>query len=232
MKIAVLSDIHGNSIALKAVLGEARNLGIDQLYILGDCVGYYYHPDKVLALLDDWPVEMIQGNHEGMLRSIRDSDGEEKKIREKYGSGLRFALEKLSDEQVDLLTSLPCSKHISINQFKVLLAHGSPWDRDTYIYPDKIVDVQEKFDSFDFDFVFLGHTHYPFSFMRNGRLIVGVGSVGQARDKGGLASWVFFDAESGVIVFKHTPYDNVSLIEEVKRVDPDVPNLHRVLVRG
>ncbi len=57
MKIGVLSDIHGNHYALKAVLEEARRCGVEYLFILGDLVGYYYYPDEVLKLLEGWPKE-------------------------------------------------------------------------------------------------------------------------------------------------------------------------------
>ena len=80
MKIGVLSDIHGNHIALEAVLTEAVSLDINRLCVLGDMVGYYYHPDRVLEMLKAWPVDVIQGNHERMLRKYQDSDAEKKKI--------------------------------------------------------------------------------------------------------------------------------------------------------
>ena len=69
MKIAVLSDIHGNHLALREVLDDASRLDVGELFVLGDSVGYYYHPDKVLEQLTAWQMEMIQGNHEPMLQT-------------------------------------------------------------------------------------------------------------------------------------------------------------------
>ena len=135
MKIAILSDIHGNDIALKPVLEKAQKLGVTKLFILGDFVGYYYRPDKVLQLLEDWDFEAIQGNHEGMLRSAWSDSSQIKKITQKYGQGLKFAIEKLSNEQVQFLVKLPSWKQINIDGIKFELCHGSPWDRDVYIYP-------------------------------------------------------------------------------------------------
>ncbi|MFO0212044.1 MAG: metallophosphoesterase family protein, partial [Pseudanabaena sp.] len=68
MKIGVLSDIHGNHLALEAVLKEARKLGVEKLLILGDLVGYYYHSVEVLRQLEEWSTEMIGGNHEEMMK--------------------------------------------------------------------------------------------------------------------------------------------------------------------
>ena len=62
MKIAIISDIHGNYEALFSVLEKAKKESVEHLLILGDIVGYYYHPDKVLNLLAQWSYDMIKGN--------------------------------------------------------------------------------------------------------------------------------------------------------------------------
>ncbi len=59
MKIAVISDIHGNYDALVAVLKKAKTEGVEHLLVLGDIVGYYYHPDKILKALSEWSFDMI-----------------------------------------------------------------------------------------------------------------------------------------------------------------------------
>jgi putative phosphoesterase len=232
MKIGVLSDIHGNHLALKAVLDDAEQINVEQLLILGDMVGYYYHPDKVLKMLSSWPVKFIQGNHERLLQRFQECENEKKKIEKKYGSGIRYAHEKLNSEQVKHLVELPESRVIQIDELKIQMLHGSPWNKDFYIYPDKITKVLHKFEGFNSDFIFLGHTHYPFVFSRRNQVIANVGSVGQARDRGGLASWVCLDTSNRSLVFKHTPYETSSIIDEVKRIDPDVPYLHQILERG
>ena len=69
MRIAIVSDIHGNAPALEAVLDEAAALGAEHVLALGDYVGYYYWPAEALRLLARWPNHMIKGNHEVMLES-------------------------------------------------------------------------------------------------------------------------------------------------------------------
>jgi hypothetical protein len=59
-------------------LEEARRCGVEYLFILGDLVGYYYYPDEVLKLLEDWPKEVIQGNHEGMLKEVLNKETEKR----------------------------------------------------------------------------------------------------------------------------------------------------------
>ena len=60
MKIAIMSDIHGNYDALFEVLKIAKKEDVKHLLILGDLVGYYYHPDKILELLSEWNYDIIK----------------------------------------------------------------------------------------------------------------------------------------------------------------------------
>ena len=67
MKIGLLADIHANAHALEAVLKSAKEKKVEKLLCCGDYVGYYYEPDRVIALLDEWDWDGISGNHETML---------------------------------------------------------------------------------------------------------------------------------------------------------------------
>jgi putative phosphoesterase len=232
MKIAVLSDIHGNDIALKSVLEEAQRLGIRHLFILGDIVGYYYRADRVIELLEAWPRDMVQGNHEAMLEAVRGGRMSGEEIRRNYGSGIISAMERMEGGRIQYLVEMPVHKRICVDGLRFFLCHGSPWERDEYIYPDASADILRKCASEDSDFVFMGHTHYPFVYSHQGTLIVNVGSVGQARDKGGMASWAVVDTFNRALVLKHTNYDASSIIEEVKAIDPHLPYLHEILTRN
>ena len=64
MKVGIISDIHGNHYALEEVLKVAIREGVEKLLVLGDIVGYYYHPEIVLEMLYKWSYEIIKGNHE------------------------------------------------------------------------------------------------------------------------------------------------------------------------
>lgn len=231
MKIAVLSDIHGNHYALEAVLNEAAKAGIERIFVLGDVVGYYYHPDKVIQLLEKWPVEIIQGNHERMLKRAVADPGFLVEVRTKYGSGLDRALVLLSYDQITELIGAPSNKDVSIDNLQIGLFHGSPWDSDSYIYPDADRKILDKATMPQYDYVFLGHTHYPFSYYNGNTVLVNPGSVGQFRGKGGVATWVMLDTSNWSLVFKHTAYDVSTLIEEVKKTDPEIPYLQQVLKR-
>lgn len=233
MRVAILSDIHGNAVALETVLKEIKLLDIEYLFILGDIVGYYYHADKVMDLLEEWPKKVIiQGNHEVLLKNAIECPDVANKIRARYGSGIEIAQRTLTSDQIKMITTLPFVKKFQINSLQFLLSHGSPWDLNTYIYPDSELEILEKCMIPGIDYVFLGHTHYPFIFQRDGISVVNVGSVGQARDWGGVASWVVLDTVNRVLVFKKTPYNMADLVAEVKEIDPHCSYLWEVLLRG
>ena len=64
MRIAILSDIHGNLPALQAVLEDAKKQRLDHYFILGDLIGYYYDNRRVIEILNEMPATIIMGNHE------------------------------------------------------------------------------------------------------------------------------------------------------------------------
>lgn len=231
MKIAVLSDIHGNYLALDAVLKEVREIGVKWLWVLGDLVGYYYHPDKVIKLLNDWPLDLIQGNHEEILKRAAKDIVFQNKTYWEYGSGINMALKKLTNPQVEKLTKLPWKKMIRIDDLSIVLSHGAPWERDYYIYPDSDRSVLERCCVPGAEFIFLGHTHYPFVFRNDRSTVVNVGSVGQARNQGGIASWAMLDTIGRKVELKTTQYDTTPLVNEAKLIDPHVPYLYKVLLR-
>jgi len=231
MKIAILSDIHGNSVALAAVLAEVTDAGIDQLFVLGDFVGYYYSPDKVLAQLSKFTTAMVRGNHETMMEVSQHDEEAKAKVRAKYGSGVSQALEKLSAEQVRALLALPETATVIIDGVTFLLCHGSPWDNNEYIYPDASEEVLRRCAAEKADFVLLGHTHRPFLYTHDGTVVLNPGSVGQPRDIGNLASWAVIDTANRSVVQRRTSFDTALVAEEAGRIDPGVPYLVEVLTR-
>lgn len=232
MRIAILADIHSNNRALSEVLRHARAAKVDQLIILGDIVGYYYEAKEVLDSLRPWPVIAIRGNHERWLGRAFKDENVAQKYCYKFGSALKIALRTLSSEQIAWLTSLPDRATISIEDVKLELCHGSPRDMDEYVYPDADPNLIEACLMPERDFVLTGHTHYPMTVVAGGTCLLNPGSVGQARDVGGFASWCLFDSRTRALRYFRTAYDVMSLVKEVEAMDSQLPELASVLVRN
>lgn len=231
MKLAILSDIHGNIAALEAVLNKARQLGVEHLLVLGDMVGYYYYPAEVLDLINEWDHDIIRGNHEIMLDEIRKGIRSAESIKKKYGSGHEVALSSLSSSQVDDLIALPDSKSVQFDDLRIQMCHGSPWDPSVYLYPDAGKEILSRGDSKDYDFVFFGHSHYAFCWHGMHSILANPGSVGQSRQKGGQAYWILLDTSNGAFQMRTTHYNTAALKREISKIDPENSYLSQILER-
>ena len=231
-KIAVLSDIHGNSAALRAVLRDLHHQKIEECFILGDLIGYYYRPLEVLRLLDESNIscQMIRGNHERMLeRALRDELKWED-IRSRYGHGIEIAAQQLPEKLLKELLSLPDQRKEERDGKKFLLCHGSPVDKDRYVYPDAEDSIFD-FPDMEADYVLLGHTHYPMMRCCSSFCIINPGSVGQARGRGGLAEWCIINTDNNVVTMHKTPYDVEPVLQDGREYDPNIAYLQDVLRR-
>jgi putative phosphoesterase len=232
MKIAVISDIHGNHTALNEVLKAARQEKVEKLLVLGDICGYYYHPDEVLHMIEGWDHEFIRGNHERILLQIKNGEIEEETIRKKYGSGHKCALENLTDSEIKKITQAPDRLKLVFDDTGILMCHGSPINADQYLYPDSDELVLNDCDVEGVDFVLVGHSHYPFLIRNKSGLLINAGSVGQSRIAGGQASWVTINTANHVIEMRSTPYSTEKLEREIEINDPEVPYLREILKRN
>ncbi len=231
MKIGILGDIHGNKFALDAVLRSATADGIDQLLVTGDFVGYYFEPRRVLELLSEWRFEAVRGNHEIMLSRSRFDPSYLMEVDRRYGSGVRIALEQLSEQQLDEVCGLSHPAELEIDGIRILLCHGSPWDVDQYVYPDSDPTLMERCGSGKFDLVVMGHTHYPLVKQQGATLLVNPGSVGQPRNRRPGAAWAIFDTADRTVEMRSESYDPADLVRECRLRHPELPYLSEVLLR-
>jgi len=232
MRLAILADIHGNASALEAALADALEARVERFLLLGDYVGYYYQPREVVTRLMMLPHDAVLGNHDRQLLNALDRDGTLEGYRAKYGSGLDVARSTLAPEHLAWLRALPDSRVVHLGLIDLMLCHGSPHDRDLYVYPDATPDVMDRCANVDADTVLMGHTHHAFVARCGAKWLVNPGSVGQARDLGGFASWALLDTRSGAITIRRSAYHVAPLYTEVLVRDGDWPSNASILVRN
>ena len=231
MKVGIISDIHGNHYALEAVLKAAKKEGIEKLLVLGDIVGYYYHPEMVLNMLSEWDYEIIKGNHEVLLQDLKENKIDAEVLKEKYGRGHEQALKNIDSKTQQWLFSLPEQKSVTIDGVSFQLNHGSPTSIDEYLYPDAPIEKLEKCNSIDHDFVLIGHSHYSFSYSCKHSVLINCGSVGQSRENGGIAYWAIVNTSNKSFQIKTNPYNTSKLLKEVLLFDPKREYLENILKR-
>jgi len=229
-KIGILSDIHGNYNALKAVINKAHKNKITSFIFCGDLIGYYYEPKKCLDLLSKLKVDYIKGNHEIMLDDYLNNKIKKEDILSKYGNGLFRAVEQLSKKQIDFLLSLDHSKTIKINGKLIKISHGSPWSPFDYIYSNSPVEKIKKFSSCKEDIFILGNTHHQMNITKYSKVIFNPGSVGQPRDLKGGAAWATLDKKNFKVDFFYEKYNKSKLLKEIKEIEKHNHYNYRALI--
>ncbi|MEO8949205.1 MAG: metallophosphoesterase family protein [Mucilaginibacter sp.] len=231
MKVAIISDLHGNIDALDAVVSNFEKYDISKVFVLGDIVGYYYYPEKILSLLEKYDCLYIRGNHERILQNLIAGKVSSEEVVKKYGHGHDIAIEKLSNSQIEFLINLPDELAFNLDGKNFLLKHANPWNLDDYLYSDSNETDLKRALSGNYDYVFVGHSHYSFDFLFDSKTLINPGSVGQNRKKGGCASWVLFDTSEFNYRFIDTNYSINNLLLMIDKVDPQNDYLKRVLLR-
>lgn len=220
MRIAFISDIHGNFEALKAVLEDIKKLKIDKIYCLGDIVNYYYEPHKCINILIKKKIICIKGNHENILFKTLKNKKNKNYYSKIYGHSIDINIEKLKKNHIVFLKKLKKKLTIKIKNLKIILAHGSPWSVDTYIYPNFKNKIKKALMKYGADYIFLGHTHIPMNIKINRKTtIVNPGSVGQPRNKSNNACWAIFDYKNRKINFRVTKYKKIKLIQSITKYE-------------
>jgi len=205
MKFGIISDIHANKVALEAVLEDMPT--VDYLICCGDIVGYGPHPSECVRMVREQCDIIIKGNHD------RDLESPERYIHNHMAyEGLQHALEELSKEQFDWITSLPEQMDLP-NQF--VAVHSHPTIQDKYVRPKDFEDLS-KFSNL-FEGLFLGHTHIQHAEMVNGAIIVNSGSVGQPRDDNTSASYATLDVDNTNVKLHRVDYDIDSVVEDIHK---------------
>lgn len=215
MRIGLVSDAHGNPEGLGECLRFLHKQAVANIYFLGDAVGYLPGWQDVFALLADYDVTSLGGNHEFMSQDSHTSL--------EKGAVYRFDADLIELNRASLTeaSKLPSSRLLELDSKKILLVHGSPAVTvNGYVYPDSTL---EAFQTVDADAIFMGHTHRPFVRRDFGKLFVNVGSSGLPRDIGNLASCAIYDAASDECEIFRIPFDVECVLKKYgSRIHPSV----------
>ena len=217
MRIAIVSDIHSNLPAFESVLRDAEREGpLDAVWSLGDLVGYGPHPNECIALLRRYQHVNVAGNHD--LAACGRMGTEE--FNAAAATAAQWTNEQLTPDSRNYLEELPQT----VTEHDFAFAHGSlrepVWE---YLLSGEQALVQFELQPTPYSAV--GHSHLPFVCreepgatpqlrpasdgecveLRDERLIVNPGSVGQPRDGDPRAGYALL--ENGTLTFRRIEYD-------------------------
>lgn len=210
MRIAVISDVHGNRLALEAVLEDIARQSVDSTLNLGDLVSGPIEPNWTADILMELDIPTVRGNHE---RALIDRPPE------KLGKVDAFAQHQMEERHRIWINQLPATLSMLDDIF---LCHGTPssdeepwldnfWEGRRVVVPDEQT-VTARAEGFDFPVLLCGHTHIPRAVrLRDGRLIVNPGAVGLQFNHGSPdARYAMIErrGDKWSATFRTVPYDH------------------------
>jgi len=192
--------VHGNRLALEAVLDDLTGGEITSVYCLGDLVGYGADPNGVIDLLRSRGIESILGNYdEGVAWETGDcgcfyADAEAERIGE---ASYAYTVATVTADRKAYLRTLPRELHVDLADKKVHLVHGSPRRINEYLLRDRDERTYLRLAQSESDDVLaFGHTHDPWFRTYGEELFVNVGSVGRPKDGDPRAMYVVLTASA------------------------------------
>jgi putative phosphoesterase len=203
-RIAVITDIHGNLLALEATLAAVDALGVDAVYCGGDLVGYGPQPNEVCRLIEDREIPTIYGNYDyAIARDLDDCGCAYVTPRDRALGQLSVAwtLEHTERRSKDYMLGLPFDLRVALGDVPVHLVHGSPRKVNEYLFEDKPARLYERLAAAEEARVLVfGHTHKPWIREYGGVLFVNCGSVGKPKDGDPRAAFAVLEAgEAGQV---------------------------------
>lgn len=230
MKLAIMSDIHGNYEAFKEVLADMDKAGVDAMACLGDNVGYGPEPEEVVEGLRERKIPCVMGNHELALADPVYLDWMNPIALESILLTQRLVSEKTLEYMKTLKPSMIFHGSLCV--------HGCPPDSiTTYLFELSRTELKEVLLNLTEKICFVGHTHdlEIFSFdgedmkiapLRKGiirlaqdrKYMINVGSVGQPRDGNNNAKYVIWDKVAGSLETRFVPYDIAVTANKILRL--------------
>ena len=218
MRYAIIADIHSNLAAFEAVLSDVERKGrVDEIWCLGDMVGYGPDPHQCIELLQRYNHVGVAGNHDWAVIGKIDTSY----FNSFAATACQWTAQQLSPEDIQYLESLPTT----IEKDEFLLVHGSPME-PIWEYVISTGIAERNFSSLKSKYCLVGHSHVPVAFKEedgtvlpitlspgiglvigDSRMIINPGGVGQPRDGDPRASYAIYDSESQIIRLYRVPYD-------------------------
>ena len=195
MKLGLISDIHGDMVALELAWAHLTVLGADRIVCAGDLVGYGPHPDKVVAFLLEHGIDSVRGNHDrwAVARAMGLPG-----VPSTFGGGMPSA------ETVEVLQLLPDHLLVADGPRVGVIVHGSPGDDMDFVtrstHPPYLLD--RWLAEMDAGLLVVGHTHRPMLYRSDRGLVINPGSVISAPVVSTSRTFALLDWETAAVSFR------------------------------
>ncbi len=226
VRIAIFSDLHGNSAATAAVLDAIDALAPDAVYCLGDLVGYGARPNETIVLIRERGIPTIMGNYDDGVGFDRDDCGCAYKDAEEEARGqqsLFWTRAETTEENKAYLRALLPEIRFETEGTRFRLVHGSPRRMNEYLFEDRdprsLARIARAAEA---DVLIFGHTHQPWVQEIENVLFINDGSVGKPKDGDPRAAWALLTVEPGQPVqveIRRVPYEVASMAAAIRAAE-------------
>ncbi|HEY1656114.1 MAG TPA: metallophosphoesterase family protein [Candidatus Tumulicola sp.] len=206
MRLAVLSDVHGNLVSLDACVADLEAQGgADAIVVAGDLCLDGPKPRKVLQRLEQLGAQCVRGNTDRYVAGARDEKFEALK-----DAQIAWTRNDLGEKWLAWLRDLPFALRVGDDDNQLLVVHANPKSDDEQLWPDADEATLERvLDDEPATAVAFGHLHLPYVRVWRGRLLVNVASAGLPKDGDPRACYAIFTEREGGWQVKHrrVPFD-------------------------
>lgn len=219
IKIAILSDIHGNIVALKEVLKDAKKNNVDEYFVIGDMIFDLPFGDETLNIIKNITDVVLKGNKE---QYIIEYDKEKYNWDNIQFVATRCMYNQLSRETIEYVKKLPHRIDLKRDGVKITLTHGSPKSVEEKINKNDEKIKQYYANTIDTDILFFGHTHEKMWMDKiNNKLLINAGCLGVSPHYCGKAEYV-------ILEIKDSKIENI----EFKLVDYDIEKVKQMIIKN
>ncbi|MFZ0340990.1 MAG: metallophosphoesterase family protein [Gaiellaceae bacterium] len=214
MRLALISDQHGNDVAFRATLADLERLGVEEIVCLGDVVQGGAEPAQTLDRLAALGCETVLGNADAFLLEIPADDSPEP-VTERQLEVRDWTLAQLGPAHLEQIRSFAPVVHRKLDGVSLVLFHGSPRSYDDVLLPELGGEALVPFLGHDAALLAGGHTHLQWTRRLGDALYVNPGSVGVSYDRHpdppvlrALAEWALVTVADGAVgvEFRQVPY--------------------------
>jgi predicted phosphodiesterase len=231
MRIAAISDIHGNLTAFEAVLQAIEKQPVDAVVCLGDLAFKGPRPGECVARVRSLGIPCIHGNTDLYLLQVVGLEP----TRPLPGIDLippdalpyfRWHVERMSREDLQYLAALPFEHRLAADGLTLQFVHATPQDVIAAIRPcGSHEEIQARLAGTVADWVIMGHIHEPFCFRHGGKTLINTGAIGFSLDRDWRASYAVLDTANRSVHLHRVAYDIDAAVAAARRAgfcfDPD-----------
>ncbi len=231
MKLAFISDIHGNAVALEAVLRDIEKRRIDRIYVLGDLCYRGPEPKRALQLVQALQTEVIKGNaDEWVVRGVKEGEVPQQAL-EMMNQEREWTLSHLDAADIQYLNDLPTEIQGEYEGISFFGFHATPVSLFDIVPPDAPEEVlKSKFMSgSDAEIYLYAHIHRPYIRYIEGKVVLNIGSVGLPFDGLARASYAIVELERDIITtsIQRVAYDIEKVVQQY--MQNNYPNAEKMI---